>query len=186
MADYHVGISRYAPIDLEDFAGQFDIGRLIDKVNPRDISLRGTNLFITTNSRSALWVTGSDFNYPFEGISEERNILDAIASALDIAVLLENQSSRFNPNQLKLTVGHFPGEEAFKKDFAPVAGKLQRTLYGRGDVSYAETSNEYIVFLGTGYEADTKADFGVRKIQFEGTARPADSLDELLRRIKQG
>lgn len=60
-------------------------------------------------------------------------------------------------------------------------------MYGGGNAGYVKASNDFELFLGMEEEIGERRGgvMRVTKLRFEGTAQPAESLDELLKRIEQ-
>lgn len=184
--DYSVGIKSIGQINLDGLAHEFESGSFHDIFKPTENFLGGNNLLITTDSGEEFRVTYRGFRYAFANPLEQQNIFNAIKSALDAAKILANFPLTFNTNLLSLYVGHFAGEETFEREFGTIAGNLQRRLYRGGDVGYAQSSNDYNIFLGTEQEIGKKQGIlKIKKIEVEGTAQPANSLDELLGRLEQ-
>lgn len=116
--------------------------------------------------------------------------LEAIRYALTVAKQLESANPQFdpkltfNPNSMSLFVGaDSNGNYIPYTDFIPKAIELQRALYGGGNIAYGESSGHFDILLGVEDEIRRSFNFsGI--INVEGAAKPANSLDELLLRLK--
>lgn len=154
--DYSVGIKSIGQINLDGLAHEFKSGSFHDIFKPTENFLGGRNLLITTDSGEEFWITYHGIRYAFARPLEQQNILNATKSALNVAKILADFPLTFNPNLLILYVGHFAGESVFERDFGPIARDLQRKLYGGGNVRYAQSSNDFSLFLGTEQEIGKK------------------------------
>ncbi len=198
--EFEMGKKRYAvnlelkyPVDFGRLGAEFRDGGICQSalfinegltVTPRDI-------YAITHSRALVIFYPRHFLYFFDESLEEGTILNAIKSSLELSKKLEEMRLRgtalkFNPNSISLGLGTFDNEDVFVGAFGPIARDLQKMLYRGGNVGYAESSNDFRVRFGTDEEIGKKVpSLEFKKMQFEGTAQPANSLDELLVRIEQ-
>ncbi|MBI2541462.1 hypothetical protein HYV80_02020 [Candidatus Woesearchaeota archaeon] len=184
---YTVRIGSMNMIDLDRLRDEFQSGSFHDTFKPTEVFLGGSNLFIVTDTGDEIRARYQSIGYAFVGPLEQQNMLNAVKSALGVAKILTAFPISFNPNLLSLYLGHFSGGDAeFEKEMRPIAIALQKRLYGGGGIGYTQSSNDFSLDLGTEQEIGEKQGIlKVKKIEVEGAAQPANSLDELLDRLKQ-
>ncbi len=141
-----------------------------------------TFLITTADDASALF-TPYCFYLGFSGHLGELHLSNSIKSTIEIAEKLKK--IRFDPNFLRLILGHFDGEAEFINESRGVAEDLQKRFYSGGDVWYAESSNDFQLFLCAKKKMFNREDGNFKKLLSLGASKPVSSLDELLHRIEQ-
>ena len=141
-------------------------------------------MFATTHVDENIRFTELSFYYHFMGQLTEQSLLSSLKSTIELARKLQGRQLCFNPNLISLNLGGFNGEAAFENEVGSIGSGLQNRLYGGGSIGYTQASNDFILYLGLEQEIGQKQGvMEVKKIELEGTAQPANSLDELLARI---
>lgn len=190
---YIVYLTSNDAIDIPKLASRFTWRDLYPIFMPQELTPPFPRDFfcVTTSCGDELLFNEHDLSYSFGPSLEEQQIRKAIKSAIQIATKLKVVPISFNPNFLGFYLGWFSSDETFEQNVGQIARNLQNTLYGGGIVAYDGTGGSYGLFLGTerevdqfgpGFKTDRKR---FKKLHFEGTAHPAQSLDELLKRIEQ-
>lgn len=160
----------------------------------KETFIAGSHLFLMAKDGSLVDITYPGSEYMLSSIKigyrEPMEELEAIRHALMTAKQLElakppfDPKLTFNPNLIYLFVGaDTEGNYTVYSNFIQNAKELQARLYGGGNIAYRESSGHFHMFLGIENEFRNK---GItRVIEFEGAAKPANSLDELLARLEQ-
>lgn len=151
---------------------------------PQKTEVGGTNLFLYTQDDDCIWFARNNLNFCASLPVQD---LEAIKAVLEWAKKIEElmptflSGFRFDPNFIGLAAPLNIGVECFTGELLePNAILLQKTLYRGGDAARVE---EPAIFLGTETEKIIEEGRGYIRIPIEGTAQPAQSLDELLQRI---
>ena len=184
--NYRIGLRVIKTLDLGRLATEFRGGYIkeLGLFVPEELFVGGSYLLSKTRDGKPIMISPWIFSYFYDGQLETQVILANVRSALGVAKKLESNILSFNQDLIILYVGHFPSVSEFEAQFGERAKELQRALYFAGLVGYGESSNDFSLYLGTENEiGERQGMMRVKKIEFEGTAQPVNSLDELLARI---
>ena len=183
--DYNIGLKYKVPVNFTSLEEDILRGRIhsLGIFTPEQTDITQAGIIAKTVDGNDVHFGHTSFYYHFKSQLVATELLYAMKSALELAKKLEGQTLSFNPNKLSLYLGVFKGKEDFERGVGSVSKALQERLFGGGSIGYIESSNDFGVLLGI--EEETQKILGVKKLEFEGTAKPAASLDELLARIER-
>jgi len=161
------------------------INEYLDALDIKDRTSSSGDVLAYTAGGALYFVSDHVVFRPKEPLDATEAIRFALSMAKQLEAVRTGHDLSFNSNFMYLVVGADPeGRHINANDFMPEAQELQKKLYLGGDFGYNESSSFLSIYLGT--KEEIKSFPGDKEIvASEGTARPADSLDELLARLNQ-